>query len=255
MNTTKRITHAIIVLALAGMPFAQAEEAQPPAIVEAWTCSYNDGKGYSDLMGARDYLVRQAGRAGLPVGPAYTWSLYKGDPGFDFVWLSPHANMGAFAAAADAGAGEEALAGVGERFDAVARCTAGFGAIRQVFEREGAEPDGDTTLVSASGCRLRQGVGAADIADLSGHIADVMTGLGNNAPNAAYAISPVTGGPTSPDLVLFTVNNNMTAYANFVGSLFGSEEGASLGRHFNAVADCSLALWTGQQVIEAPEGE
>ena len=78
-------------------------------------------------------------------------------------------------------------------------------------------------------------------------------GQGENAPNSVYALSPTTGGQNTPELVLFTVNDSLTSYGEFMGGMFGSEAGQALGRHLNAVADCNLALWVGQQVIAAPE--
>ena len=60
-------------------------------------------------------------------------------------------------------------------------------------------------------------------------------------------INPITGG--GPDYVLFTVNDNTSAYTNFVTQMTGSPEGQSLGRHVNTVADCQLSLWTGEQVV------
>jgi len=233
---------------------ASAEEAQPPAVVETWACSYNPGKDIDDLMNARDYYVKQADKAGLSIGPAYLWSLLKGDVGFDTLWLAPHANFAAFAAAADAEAASSDMAGVEERFDQVATCTARIGTIQSVFQREGADDGDSSSIVSASACSLKPGVGASDLEDLNGHIAGVLGDMGDNAPNLVFALSPTTGGRNTPELVLFTVNDSLTTYANFTGSLFGSEAGQSLGRHLNNVADCNLALWTSEQVIAAPEG-
>lgn len=263
MKTTKLLKRALIFLTLPllGLLFfsasASAEEAQPPGAIETWTCSYNSGKDIDDLLGARDYYVKQAAKAGLSLGPAYLWSLFKGDVGFDTLWLEPHENFAAFAAAADAEAASSDMTGVQARFDQVATCTPRMGTIQPVFQREGtgdAGDDGDgNAIVSASACRLKPGVGPADLADLNRHIAGVLGEMGDNAPNVVYALSPTTGGQNTPDLVLFTVNDNLTSYANFTGALFGSEAGESLGRHLRNVADCNQALWISQRVIDAPE--
>jgi len=259
LKITKQLTPILVQLTLPILIVASfsasAEEAQPPAVVETWTCSYNPGQDVDDLMAARDYYVRQAAKAGLSLGPAYMWSLVKGDVGFDLLWLAPHQNFAAFAAAVDAESAASEVADVQARFDQVATCTARIGTIQTVFQREGADNVGDgSTIISSSACSLKPGVEPADVEDLRGHISGVLGGIGDRAPNSVYTISPTTGGPNTPELVLFTVNDSMTSYANFTGSLFGTEEGQSLGRHFRAVADCSLALWTGQQVIAPPEG-
>ena len=51
-----------------GMGFgvaAQAAEAPASVVLESFACSYHAGKDLDDLLGARDYMVRQADRAGV----------------------------------------------------------------------------------------------------------------------------------------------------------------------------------------------
>ncbi len=241
-------------MCLTGTLTIAAEPPPPPAIVESWTCSYKAGQGLDDLLGARDYLQRQADKSDVQLGPSFLWSLVKGDVPIDTVWLSPYENLSAWAAAEDASAANEDMAGVGARFGEVSDCTARLGTIRQVYAREGAADDDDQAMISTLGCSLRQGVNDAALNDLYNHVNGVFGGLGDAAPNASYAISPITGGPTTPDLVLFSVFNNATGYANFINALFGNQANSSLGRHLNAVADCNPALWSGMQVTGPTDG-
>ena len=231
-----------------------AEVAQPQAVVETWACSYNPGKDIGDVMSARDYYVKQAEKAGITLGPAYMWSLLKGDVDFDLLWLAPHASFAAFAAAADAEAAADELLDVTARFDSAITCLPRVGNLQAMFQNESlGDGEPSASVVSSSACQLKPGIGALHMQDLGDHIAGVLGGIGSNAPNAVYAMSSMTGGPTTPEFVLFTVNESLTSYANFTGTLSGSAEGQRLGRHFNMVAECNLAMWTTQQVIEGPE--
>jgi hypothetical protein len=259
MKTTKQMKRKLaiavlpILAAVSFSAFAAEAPASPP-VMETYTCSYNAGKDMDDLMSARDYYVKQAAKAGIELPASYVWSLSKGDLPFDLVWLTPHANMVAFAEASDAEAASSDMSGIGARFDAVVNCTAGLGALTPVFgtppSPEGA---GQAALVSGSACSIKHGMGAAEVQDLRDHIAGVVGSLGDNAPNFMFTLSPVTSGPNSPDILLFTVNESLTSYAKFREDIRTSEGGAMLGRHFNTVLDCSLALWNSQRVIAPAE--
>lgn len=135
LRTRIGILMQIALLTLAG-GFAvnsHAAEAQPPGLVEVWTCSYNAGKDINDLMAARDYYVKQAAKAGLSLGPVYLWSLIKGDVDFDIIWLEPHESPMAYAAAMDAETAAEEMADVQARFDAVGTCRALTGQLHNAF--------------------------------------------------------------------------------------------------------------------------
>ena len=127
MKTTDRLIHSLALLAFAFAGVVSfgvnAEEAQPPGVLETWTCSYNTGKDIDDVLAARDYYVKQAAKAGVDIGPTYLWSLIKGDLPFDIVWLAPHQNLGAYAALSDAQAAAPELSDVTARFYSAATCT------------------------------------------------------------------------------------------------------------------------------------
>ena len=254
MNKTKLMALSLLATCAIGSPAIAADAPPPPAVVESWTCSYLPGKDVSDIVAARDYYQRQADKAGVEIGPAFMWSLVKGDVPIDAVWLAPHQNLAAWAASVEAEAAADELADVQARFYSAVDCTARLGTIRQIFAREGAQDDGDgQAFISALACGLHDGVGPAGVADLHGHMAATFGGLGEAAPNLSYSISPVTGGPNTPDMVMFNVFDGPVAYANFVNALFGDGSNASLGRHLRAVADCNIALWDSTQMLAGPE--
>ena len=230
-----------------------AESPPPPGVIETWTCSYKPGKDIDDVLAARDYLVRQADRAGITLGPAYLWSLIKGEVPFDTLWLAPHADFAAFAAAADAQGGAAEMADVGARFDETGNCTARLGDVHTVFQKPGVEPTGDPVVISSFACTLKPGVVAEDIQDLRNHMRGTVDSLGDKAPNGIFTITPTTGGPNTPDFVSFSVVDSMTAYAEFLSAIRATGEGQSLVRHFNKILDCNQALWSSQQVITPAE--
>ena len=256
MTTTNRLTHFLVTMACAIIGSftisAGAEETQPPGMLETWTCSYLPGKAEKDVMAARDYYVRQAAKAGVDIGPAFMWSLVKGDIAFDLIWHAPHENLAAYAASADEQAAADELSDVTARFYSAADCTPRLGIVRNVFER--AERGDGTKVITSFACGLRGGVSPADIADLEGHAARVFDSMGENAPDSSLSITPTTGGPTSPDYVIFNVFDSMTAWSDFVTELLGSADGQQLGRHLANVAECTQAIWTSQRVIDPPAG-
>lgn len=235
---------------------AYAQEAQPTGVIETWACSYEPGKGVKDVMAARDYYLKQADKAGLTLGPAYMWTLLKGDVDFDLLWLAPHENFMAFAASADAEAAAPEIVDVQARFDAAIKCKPRLSTIMPMFEREGADDGGsDTNIVSTSACQLMPGVGPEEIGDLRTHISGVLGGMGDNTPSAVYGMASMTGGQNTPEFVLFTVNDSLTSYGEFMGAIAADADGQMLGRHFNSLGDCNLAMWTSQQVITPAAGE
>ena len=105
MSMTNKSHRLLMYLAASLLAFtgatANAAEAQPPGLLETFACNFHDGQDMDDLLSARDYFVRQAERAGITPRASYVWSRYKGGPDFDYVWLTVHQDLAAFAARAD----------------------------------------------------------------------------------------------------------------------------------------------------------
>jgi hypothetical protein len=240
-------TAILTFMALAGLTAQAAEMPAPPGVLEAYQCSYNPGNDWKDLMAARDYYVKQAGKAGITPEPAFVWSQLKGDAPIDIVWFSAHANLAAFGTALDRDAATPEMAGVLDRFNAVVDCTAGLGVITPTFER--VQPSGDgSVLISSFACNLHEGASSVDMQDLTAHSAEVFGSMGDNAPMATYTITPITGS-NAADRYIFSTFENATAWTNFVNNLLPSPAGQSLIRHRDAVLDCDLSLWSGQMVV------
>lgn len=243
----------LLTLSFSVAPVAWSQEVQAPAVLESFLCNYNDGKDYDDLMAARDFYVKQSSKAGITRQRAVLWQLYKGDVPFDFVWFNIHSNLGAFAASSDAEIASAEMAAVGERFDKVAACSAGMGTVQIIHQPDAQQTPADNAFVSSSACRYRPGVGDADMSDLNNHISEVMKDMGDGAPDFAAAISPFVGGPDTPDVVMFNVNQNATQWANFVRELVTKSPGQALGRHFDALLDCRMSLFLSEEVVAVPQ--
>lgn len=257
MKITKQLKR---ILVLATLPIltaisfgASAAEAPPAPVMEAYTCNFNAGKDMDDLMAARDNFVKQTDKAGIKLGASYLFSLFKGNLPFDLVWMTPHDSLAAFAAATEEQAASSAVVDALARFDTVVDCTANLNSVTPIFQREGNEPDGEPGFVSAYACSTNPGVGPVAVQDLRNHIAGVVGGLGDAAPNFMFTMSPITSGPTAADVILFAVTDSVSSWAKFTTAVRSSPGGPNLGRHFQAVANCDLALWNTQRVIAPSE--
>jgi hypothetical protein len=239
---------ALILSTLGANSYADSHmPPPPPGVLEVFACNYNAGKGASDLMAARDFYVKQADKAGIKLGPAYVWTLIKGDAPNALLWFAAHDNLAAFGAAADGPQFPAAQA----RFDSVATCDAtNIASYAPMFQREAAgETDNDGAMVASYACNFKHGVGPAHVSDLVRHVGGVMGGMGDNAPDSSLIVAPITGGPNTADRYIFNVFDNMTAWTKFVGALNSSAQGGQLVRHFEMLFDCDASLWAAQQVI------
>ncbi len=253
MSMTNKSHRLLVYLAASLLAFtgatANAAEDKPPGLLETFACNFHDGQDMDDLLSARDNLIRQAERADVTPRNAFVWTRFKGGPDFDFVWLTVHQDLAAFAAVADG----DPLPGVGERFQAVAECQTGIMGISPVFL--GADTDGpnEESFVSVSACSPRPGVGPDDIADLNGHISGVLGNLDTHKSFVLFAGTPMTPGPNTPDMFYFGVSDSASAWANGVNAIRSA--GGSLGRHFNGTLDCDQSLWFSQQVVAPPAAD
>ncbi len=252
MKTTRTFVSFLAVILLAGAPVlshADSHAPPPPGVLETWACTYNAGQDQGDLMAARDYLVKQAAKAGVSLQPAYVWNALKGGVPMDFLWMSPHENLDAFAAAIDEFAAAPDLSGVQARFDSVADCQPGLNQTMLVHSREAAEDTDDTAHIVSFACDINHGMNSNDLPDLRAHIGGVMGSMGDNSPNFSVMVQPITGGANVRDVYMFSVYDNVSAWSKFVGAMLPSEAGQSLVRHFNVVLSCDQTMWTGMQVI------
>ena len=253
MKTSKSfgmLAHLLVLgFALTGIA-AQAEEAPAPVLLESFACNFNDGKDMDDLLAARDYMVRQAEKAGIALAPIHVWTQFKGGPDLDLIWFTVHQDLTAYAAQSAAFGTAPEMSGVTERFDAVGSCDSNLAIARPVFQGKEVElPPTGPGFISANACMLRAGVRLADLGDLESHINVVVGGISAYDSTLLIMANPITSGPNSADLYLFSINESQTDWAAGVTAFGASPGGPGLARHFDSLLDCGTALWFSQQVI------
>jgi len=230
---------------------ADSHEAPPQAALESFLCNYVAGKDRGDLDSATDYYLKQAEKAGIDPPPAYLWTKIKGT-GADLIWHNAYDSLAAMAAQLDATGASSDMAGVLPRYDTVADCTPMAGRVTPVHQR-GETDGGEANFVAAYACRTRGMSNPADFADLNSHIGGVFGAMGDAAPVATYAITPITSDPTGPQAVYFNVFESASHWAAVDGALNGSAEGQMLVRHFNSMMECATNLWASEQLIGPSE--
>ena len=249
---TQKLTWLLLpLLAVVGLNVrADSHEAPPPpAALEAYFCSYVAGKDRGDLDAATSFYQKQAEKAGIKRPTSYLWTHMKGTAPVDFVWLSVHESLVAYGASADAEAASSEIAAVNVRYDTVARCQPNLGVAIPVIapDPDGAGPDGATLATYA--CTFQKGSSAADLGDLTNHIAGVNAGMGDAGLAAAFQITPLTSDQQGPDVVFVAAAESTAAWATNIATLQTTPEGQAMVRHFNAVVDCGMNLWTSEQLI------
>jgi hypothetical protein len=219
---------------------------------EVFVCNYLDGKDIADVMSARDFYLKQAKKAGIEAPESFVWTPYKANVDFDLLWFSNHESMASFAAQADAGAASPEMTAVQARFETVIKCDSALG-MRNVIFDGGELAVTPPAIITSNACMLNPGVTSDDLEDLWGHVRQVLSGMDEYKNGIFYSYTPVTTDQNTPDLFLYGVNDTVTDWANKRGAFAGSEAGAALGRHFQAVMDCDTSMWFGQRVVPPQE--
>ncbi len=254
ITAVKSIFLCIVSVGVSGSLMA-AESPQPPAIGETFACTYKDGKGLSDKMKARDYLVAQLDKAGLTKVPAYHMTQINGMAPVDTVWMDVHPNLAAYGANTDEFYASGIGPGVNARFAAVEDCTTGLSALEVIHQEpdEGEENDGPSLVVTLA-CQYKHGKGNQQMDDLTGHMGMVMANMGDDAPGFSYLRTPITGNQNFPDVFFSSVFDDMSHWTRYVGQLFNTDAGQTMRNHMDMVVDCSISMWRSEQVV-APDEE
>lgn len=243
------------VLALTGFgAIAEAQEPAPQPALESFLCTYVSGKDRGDLDAATDYYLKQAEKAGINTPPAYLWTKVKGTGG-DMIWHNVYDSLDALAAQLDAEGASSEMTAVAERYDAVTTCMPMAGRVTSVHQRGETEAEteteeGGTAFVASYACRTRGMPSPDEMADLNRHIGGVFGAMGDAAPIATFALTPITTDISGPNAVYFNVFESAAHWAAVDGVLNGTEPGQMLVRHFTSMLECSTNLWASEQVID-----
>jgi len=223
-------------------------------IGEVFICNYEDGNDYADLLKVRDYYVQQAEKAGLTLPPAYTWQPIKADAGApEFLWFSYHENASAYGQFSDAMADSADMQKVVQRFEAMSDCDSALNNQTQVYA--GSQPPSSPPgYIQSFACNFRHGNDASSLADLNAHIAGYLGETGTNESFLVFQSTSLTPRSDSPDLRMFTVSENASAWGARQDALQADPDGQAMVRHFRAILDCSVSHWSGENVIAPPAG-
>ena len=239
------------VLAFASFNVLADDHAPPPpAAMESFLCTYNEGQDRDDLDRVTAYYERQAARAGIRIPDSYLWTKLKGASGADVIWHTVHDTFEHLGVFMDVSAAASELDDINARYDQVVDCMPMLGALRPIHLR--GESDGsDGNIVASFACSEKGEVGPMGYRDLTGHIRGVMSGMGDTAPVATYGMGIVTSTPSGPSSVFFNVYNTASEWVAFESALRGSSDGQMLMRHFNSTLECSTNIYASEQVIVA----
>jgi hypothetical protein len=171
-------------------PVAQAQQATPPAPIEAFYCNFQDGKGMKDLQAVADRLKTWAAKN----DPTYSaWILTPvfgiGKQLPQVVWLGSNPNGNAF------GKGLSAWLATGgdiqAAFDTVVDCSMGhfLASSTEINAPEGTPDDG---VVMFSQCKLAQGSDFNKAVDAHKKLSQEMRALGTKG--SSWAFWPMLGG-------------------------------------------------------------
>jgi hypothetical protein len=219
-------------------------------IREVFVCNYNDGKGIQDVMDARDFYVSQSKKAGLDVPQAFIWTPWKSFSDIDLLWFNVHEDFAAFAKQADAGAGSAEMAAVTEKFDSVADCNSGLMSREVVFDGGKFEIENPPAIIGSNACMLKKGMRADDLTQLWSHARTVLGSMKEYENHIVFATTPLTPGPATPDIFVYSVHESATAMATKQAALMKTEGGRLLASHFNSLLDCNNSFWIGQSAID-----
>lgn len=244
-----RLAHLLAcVLALTGFgALADSHEPAPAGALESFLCNYNPGKDRGDLDSATDYYLKQADKAGISTPDAYVWTKIKG-AGTDLVWHNVYESVPAMAAQLDATGASSEMADVLARYDTVADCMPMAGQVTPVHQTEGSDGT-PAAFIAAYACRAAGPPNPSAMGDLNTHIGGVFGAMGDTAPIATYAITPITTDRTGPHVVYFNLFESASAWAALDGVLNSTPGGQMLVRHFSSMLECETNLWASEQVI------
>ena len=236
------------VLALTGFgALADNHEPAPQPALESFLCNYNPGKDRGDLNSATDYYLKQAEKAGINTPNAYLWSKVKGT-GADMIWHNVYESVAAMAAQLDATGASSEMTDVLARYDTVADCMPMAGTVTAVHQTEGSD-GGEGAFVAAYACRTDGAPDPMAMGDLNSHIGGVCGAIGETAPIATYAITPITTDRAGPHVVYFNIFESASHWAALDAALDGSAGGQMLVRHFTSMLQCDTNLWASEQIV------
>ena len=241
-------TLAITVLTIASFATHAAETAN---VVEAFTCSYNDGKGPADLDAAIEFWNAQIDKIDNDALNGYNAGVLtplRATLEGDFIWIGGAGNLNVAAAALSATTNSKEGQATTARFAEVADCDSNQFFSTPVYVGTPPGEDDGEAIVELYGCTLNDGKSLADAEVAEKHLSEVVseTKSGINVFRWTTFLAN-----TPYDLAYVAVHDNLEDFGSFNTTMQTSEDGQANGALFAAAMDCESGLFTGRQVRTA----
>lgn len=246
MGTIRLIIFSLVVFSISASAYAEED------FKEQFSCDFRKGKDMDDLMAYRDFYVKQAEKAGLVTPWSFVWTPLKGGFEHDFTWYNYHADLQAFAMFADAFEATPALKAVRARFNSIADCSSNIVRRNKIYDGGEAPVSTPPALVASRACSLKAGIRLEDLDDLWEHYTRVLEALGGHRGYHLYVVTPYTSVPGNPEVFIYGVNNNVSAWAAREELVQNSKIGQALERELQNKLRCRTGLWDAHWVMHSP---
>jgi hypothetical protein len=241
-------TLAITLLTIASFATHAAETAN---VVEAFTCSYNHGKGPADLDAAIEFWNAQIDKIDNEALNGYAAGVLtplRATLEGDFIWIGGAGNLNVTAASLSASTNSKEGQAATARFDDIADCDSNLFFSAPVYVGTPPGEDDGEAIVELYGCTLNDGKSLADAEAAE-------KGFNEMASAAKAGINVFRWTPflaNSPyDLAYVGVHDNLEDFGSFNTMSLTSEDGQASGALFDAAMDCESGLFVGQQARAA----
>ncbi len=231
---------------------AMADET-PPA-VQIFACNFLDRRDMADLDEATDFFKEQIakiGSADLDAYEAFVWEPYVANTDYDFLWFGAHANLNTLARAQaaidDSAEGQAANA----KFNAIVKCDSAIAFSEVIYDGEGDPVSDGQALLESYLCQLRAGKTLDDARAVVKDWSALIATLPSSGSLTALMRRPFIAN-TPIDLSYVLVHDDLKQFGQRTTD-YQNAGGAALDARFDEVHNCESSLWTGRQVVTAPE--
>jgi len=239
---------AITVLSIASFATHAAETAN---VVEALTCSYNDGKGPADLDAAIEFWNAQIDKIDNKALNGYGAGVLtplRATLEGDFIWIGGAGNLNVTAASLSAYTNSKEGQAATARFDGIADCDSNLFFSGPVYVGTPPGEDDGEAIVELYGCTLNDGKSLADAEVAEKHLSEVVSATKSGINVFRWTTFLAN---TPYDLAYVAVHDNLEDFGSFNTTMQTSEDGQANGALFAAAMDCESGLFAGQQVRAA----
>jgi hypothetical protein len=244
-----------ITLIVAACFALSAQAAETDTVTEGFACTLKPGKTMADFDKTTAFWQKQmASIPGSNESFAAVLTPLRADTPVDVFWLGSETNLNAWAkntaayyASAEGNAAEA-------EFDKVASCESGLWFSRPVHEGLAAPAAGDTSVIEAYQCKLKDGKTIANVENAHAKWRQYVESAKSTDPSlakfSAYVLTPWLA-QTEYDLVYLVVNDNLQDFGKLNTAAMTGASGPAVQAAFDDAMSCDAGLFTGK-VVWAP---